>query len=201
MAGRPEGVFCANLHPDRNFPPPLRRIPAVAAEVIRNFHADVTLDKSGLVTVKERIEVNAEGYEIRHGIFRDFPLTFRKADGSIGEVDFSLKAVRRDGRDEPHSTEYIDNGIRIYAGDKDTTVSSGRHFYEFVYETNRQVRFGPDADLLAWNVTGNFWKFPILSADAVIHLPDGAKATSLKVYTGAAGATGSDATIRASGST
>ncbi len=63
------------------------------------------------------------------------------------------------------------------------------------------MRFGPDADLFAWNVTGNFWKFPILSADAVIHLPDGAKATSLKVYTGAAGATGSDATIRASGST
>ncbi len=103
-------------------------LPASAAEVIRSFHADVTLDKSGLVTVTERIEVNAEGYEIRHGIFRDFPLTFRKADGSIGEVDFSLKAVRRDGRDEPHSTEYIDNGIRIYAGDKDTNVSSAATF-------------------------------------------------------------------------
>ncbi len=176
-------------------------LPAAAAEVIRSFHADVTLGKSGLVAVTERIEVNAEGYEIRHGIFRDFPLTFRKPDGSLAEVDFSLKAVRRDGRDEPHSTEYIDNGIRIYAGDKDTYVSSGRHVYEFVYETNRQVRYGPDADLFAWNITGNFWKFPILNADADIHLPDGVKATSLKVYTGAAGATGSDATIRASGST
>ncbi len=135
-------------------------LPATAAEVIRNFHADVTLDKSGLVKVTERIEVNAEGRDIRHGIFRDFPLTFRTPDGSIAEVDFSLKSVRRDGRDEPHASEYIDNGIRIYAGDKDTTVSSGRHIYEFVYETNRQVRYGPDADLFAWNVTGNFWKFP-----------------------------------------
>ena len=179
----------------------LAALPATAAEVIRNFHADVTLDKSGLVTVTEQIEVNAEGRDIRHGIFRDFPLTFRKPDGSLGEVDFSLTAVRRDGRDEPHSTEYIDNGIRIYAGDKDTYVSSGRHVYEFVYETNRQVRYGPDADVFAWNVTGNFWKFPILQANADIHLPDGVKPTRLQVYTGAAGATGSDGTIHMSGST
>ncbi len=176
-------------------------LPATAAEVIRNFHADVTLDKSGLVTVTEQIEVNAEGRDIRHGIFRDFPLTFRKPDGSLGEVDFSLTAVRRDGRDEPHSTEYIDNGIRIYAGDKDTYVSSGRHVYEFVYTTSRQVRYGTDADLFSWNVTGNFWKFPILQASADIHLPGGVKPIRLQVYTGPRGATGHDATIRASGST
>ncbi|MCD2172927.1 DUF2207 domain-containing protein [Rhizobium sp. C4] len=176
-------------------------LPASAAEVIRNFHADVALAKSGLVTVTERIEVNAEGHDVKHGIFRDFPLTFRKEDGAIGEVDFSLKAVRRDGRDEPYKTEYIDNGIRIYAGDADTYVSSGPHVYEIVYETNRQVRYGPDADLFAWNITGNFWKFPILRADADIHLPDGVRPTSLKVYTGEAGATGSDATIRDNGPT
>lgn len=175
--------------------------PATAAEVIRNFHADVTLDKSGLVTVTEQIEVNAEGYDIKHGIFRDFPLTFRKADNSIAEVDFELKAVRRDGRDEPWHTEYIDNGIRIYAGDKDTYVSSGRHVYEFVYETNRQVRYGTDADTFMWNITGNFWKFPILRSSADIRLPDGVEASRLQVFTGAFGAEGRDASARESGGT
>ncbi len=63
------------------------------------------------------------------------------------------------------------------------------------------MRYGPDADLFAWNVTGNFWKFPVLQANADIHLPAGAKPTRLQVYTGPAGATGSDGTIRASGAT
>lgn len=176
-------------------------LPATAAEVIRNFHADVTLDKSGLVTVTEQIEVNAEGYDIKHGIFRDFPLTFRKADNSIAEVDFELKAVRRDGRDEPYKTEYIDNGIRIYAGDKDTYVSSGRHVYEFVYETGRQVRYGTDADTFMWNITGNFWKFPIQRASAVVHLPEGVRPWRVQVFTGSQGQTGADAAFRESGST
>jgi hypothetical protein len=176
-------------------------LPATAAEVIRNFHADVTLDKSGLVTVTEQIEVNAEGYDIKHGIFRDFPLTFRKPDGGIGEVDFELKAVRRDGSNEPWHTEYIDNGIRIYAGDKDSYVSSGRHVYEFAYETNRQVRYGTDADTFMWNITGNFWKFPILRSSADIHLPDGVEASRVQVFTGAFGYEGKDASARDSGGT
>ena len=168
-------------------------LPATAEEVIRRFHADVKLDKSGLVKVTETIEVNAENVEIRHGIFRDFPLTFRKPDNSLAEVDFKLLSVTRDGEAEDFKTETIDNGIRIYAGSPDSYVSTGPHTYKFTYETNRQVRYHDDRDEFSWNITGNFWKFPILAADADIVLPDDASPEQVKAYTGAFGSQGRDA--------
>ncbi|MEJ2375686.1 MAG: DUF2207 domain-containing protein [Pseudolabrys sp.] len=71
--------------------------PALAEEVIQSFNSDVQLAKDGELTVTETIRVNAEGREIRHGVYRDFPLTFRDAGGRH-EVSFSLLGVSRDSR-------------------------------------------------------------------------------------------------------
>ncbi|HKS95026.1 MAG TPA: DUF2207 domain-containing protein, partial [Terriglobia bacterium] len=73
---------------------------AFAAEVIHSFDSSVRVAKDGELTVTEAIRVQAEGREIRHGIYRDFPLTFKDADGKVREVDFKLLGVERDGRPE-----------------------------------------------------------------------------------------------------
>jgi hypothetical protein len=174
--------------------------PAHADEAILNYHSDIDVAKSGLLTVTETIEVNAENRDINHGIFRDFPLTFRDPQNHLREVDFKLLSVKRDGRNEAYKTETIDNGLRIYAGSADTTVSPGRHVYQFTYETGRQIRFLDNKDQLDWNVTGNFWKFPILKSSATISLPDGVTPTDVRAYTGSYGDTGSDARVTTSGS-
>src|SRR5262249_40992461 len=98
---------------------------SVAAEVIQSFDSHVRVAKDGELTVKEVIRVRAEGNDIRHGIYRDFPLTFRDASGAVREVDFRLIGVERDGRAETYSTTRQQGIIRIYAGDKDTVVSRG----------------------------------------------------------------------------
>ena len=59
---------------------------AFAAEVIHSFYSTVRVAKDGELTVTEAIRVEAEGREIRHGIYRDFPLTFKDADGKVREV-------------------------------------------------------------------------------------------------------------------
>ena len=51
--------------------------------------------------------------------------------------------------------------IRIYAGDKDVLIRPGEHTYVFRYRTGRQVRWFDGKPELNWNVTGNFWRFPI----------------------------------------
>ena len=73
--------------------------PSLAREVINSFASDIVLDKSGSMTVTETISVNAEGNRIRRGIFRDFPLTMKNADGRTIRVDFDVVSVKRDGRD------------------------------------------------------------------------------------------------------
>ncbi|MFZ2067601.1 MAG: DUF2207 domain-containing protein, partial [Xanthobacteraceae bacterium] len=62
---------------------------ASAAEVIHSFDSDVQVGKDGELTVTETLRVRAEGSAMRHGIYRDFPLTFRDAGGSLREVTFS----------------------------------------------------------------------------------------------------------------
>jgi hypothetical protein len=129
---------------------------AFAAEVIHSFDSTVRVAKDGELTVTEAIRVQAEGREIRHGIYRDFPLTFKDAGGTVREVDFKLLAVERDGRPERYSTTRQHGVIRIYAGSKDVDVPRGEHTYVFRYRTGRQIRWFGGRPELNWNVTGTF---------------------------------------------
>ena len=55
---------------------------SLAAEVISSFDSDVRLAKDGELTVTETVRVQAEGRDIRHRIYRDFPLTFKEPAAS-----------------------------------------------------------------------------------------------------------------------
>jgi hypothetical protein len=74
--------------------------PAAAQERILNFVSDVTVERNGDLLVTETIRVQAEGRQIRRGIFRDFPTTYARPDGSRVEVGFHVDTVTRDGKDE-----------------------------------------------------------------------------------------------------
>lgn len=173
-----------------------------AAEVIHSFDSTVRVAKDGELTVTEAIRVQAEGREIRHGIYRDFPLTFKDPDGRVREVDFKLLGVERDGRPERYSTTRQHGVIRIYAGSKDVDVPRGEHTYVFRYRTGRQIRWFDGRPELNWNVTGNFWNFPILAVNYNLELADGARPVRWTAYTGRLGARGIDwrATTDTSGS-
>jgi hypothetical protein len=165
---------------------------AVAAEVIHSFNSDMQVAKDGELTVTETLRVRAEGNAMRHGIYRDFPLTFRDAGSGLREVTFSLIAVSRDGFREPYHTERTHGFIRIYAGDKDVLIRPGEYTYTFSYRTGRQVRWFDQKPELNWNVTGNFWNFPIETATYRLHLVDGAAPLRWTAFTGRAGARGTD---------
>jgi uncharacterized membrane protein YgcG len=165
---------------------------ARAAEAILRFDSGVKLAADGVLIVTETIRVRAEGREIRRGIFRDFPLTFLDRGGELRTVPFALLDVTRDGRPEPHFTESHGNRIRIYAGSKDVTLASGEHVYVFRYRTGRQVRWFDGTPELNWNVTGNFWNFPILAATYRLELPDSTRPLRWTAFTGRLGARGTD---------
>lgn len=166
---------------------------AQAEEVIRDYHADITVLSDATIEVTETITVNAEGNEIRRGIFRDFPLYGRDARGLRQKVDFELISVERDGQPEANHTETITGGIRIYTGSADVFLQPGEYTYTITYRTGRQIRYFDDHDELYWNVTGNGWLFPIDRAGATVTLPEGALPTRTTVYTGPSGSTAQNA--------
>jgi uncharacterized membrane protein YgcG len=158
-----------------------------AAEQIIDYDALIEVNSDASLTVTEKITVNAEGQEIRRGIYRDIPLRRPTTFGFWDQNGFDLVAVRRNGEESAYHTEWDGPALRIYVGEEDVFIPAGRHVYEFVYRTTRQLRFFETHDEVYWNVTGNFWTFPILEASARVKLPEGAVARQVAAYSGPLG--------------
>jgi hypothetical protein len=169
--------------------------PALALERIVQFISDVTVQRNGDLQVTETIRVEAEVKAIRRGIFRDFPTSYTRRDGTHAEVGFEVTAVTRDGLTEHYVIERIQNGVRVRIGNADEMIARGQHVYVIRYRTTRQIGFFQNYDELYWNVTGHGWMFPIDMAEARISLPDKVPFTQTALYTGPLGGRGQDAIV------
>ncbi|MCX8028251.1 MAG: DUF2207 domain-containing protein [Thermodesulfovibrionales bacterium] len=163
-------------------------------ERILRFHSDIVVNTDGSLIVEETIQVRAEGVEIKRGIYRDFPIRYKDLYGNPYIVDFKLLKVLKDGKQEPYHTDAQPNSIRIYIGDKNVFLKKGVYTYTITYSTNRQIGFFTDHDEIYWNVTGNYWAFPIDKASARVYLPEGARGRIrfIDAYTGFLGERGKD---------
>jgi uncharacterized membrane protein YgcG len=169
--------------------------PAVGERII-SYRSDVDVGADGTLTVTETIRVNAEGDDIRHGIYRDFPTVYQRPGQRRVRVGFDVQSVQMDGRPEHYRTERIRGGVRVKIGDADTNVDRGQHTYVLRYTATRELGFFDGYDELYWNVTGNFWQFPIDSAEVHIRLPQAVPfGPERSFYTGGQGATGHDARV------
>ncbi|QUS35710.1 DUF2207 domain-containing protein [Falsirhodobacter algicola] len=166
--------------------------PIHADERIRSFVSEITIDPTGGLRITETLDVQAEGDRIRHGIFRELPLT----ENGIHWGGFDLVDATMDGAPVDTRIQRRDGAIRIYLGDQDTLVTPGVHRFRLRYDVDRQVRFFADYDELYWNITGNAWEFRIDTATARIHLPEGAVATDVETFTGPVGSRAQNAVER-----
>jgi uncharacterized membrane protein YgcG len=169
--------------------------PAAAEERILSFVSDVQVRPDGSLDVAETIRVDAEGFRIQRGIYRDFPTRYRSPKGREVRVGFDVQSVERDGAPEKYALESIANGVRVRIGDADVNLPHGEHSYTLRYRTTRQLGFFDTYDELYWNVTGTDWVFPIDVAEARITLPSPAAFGPRAVYTGAQGSTAQDAQV------
>jgi uncharacterized membrane protein YgcG len=167
------------------------------SERILNFKSLIVVNRDASMTVTEDITVQANRQEIKRGIIRDFPTTYRDRMGNTVKVGFQVEEVLRDGRPEAYHTQSAANGVKIYIGQKDVFLRPGEYTYTIRYRVDRELGFFKDFDELYWNVTGNGWTFAIDRAEAVIELPPGAKILKYAAYTGYQGGRGQDFTAQA----
>lgn len=167
---------------------------AWAEERILAYHSDIEVAAQGDLTVTETIRVRAEGNEIRRGIYRDFPTSYRDRRGDRVRVPLDVISVERNGRPEAWHIESQGNGKRIYIGSSDVYLDPGIYTYELTYRTSRQIGFFENYDEIYWNVTGNHWNYPITTAGAIVRLPAPVPERELRLaaYTGPEGASGTD---------
>jgi hypothetical protein len=172
---------------------------ALAEERVLDFHSEIHIGADGALSVTETITVQAEGRQIRRGIFRDFPTDYRDRLGARVKVPFEVQLVTRDGAPEPWALERLSNGTRVRIGSSGRMLARGRHEYAITYRTARQLGFFPLHDELYWNVNGNGWVFPMDRIAAEVTLPAAVSAERIRVeaYTGPQGARGRDYTAAA----
>ncbi len=164
--------------------------PAFSAERITQFLSDIEITRDAALLVTETLDVKVEGRQIKRGIFRDFPTTYKDRAGNRVRVGFEVLEVQRDGAPEPYTLESLSNGNRIRIGQADTFLTHGIHTYVLTYKTTRQIGFFKDFDELYWNVTGSDWAFPIDAAQTRITIPGGPQITQHAAYTGRPGEQG-----------
>ena len=174
---------------------------AYASEGILSYHSDILVRVDGSMLVTETIRVRAEGRQIRRGIYRDFPTTYKDRFGNRYRVTFDVLDVFRNDASEPFHIEDRSNGVRVYMGDANRSLQPGVYEYRLRYHTTRQLGFFDDYDELYWNVTGSDWLLSIDRASATVELPGtfGADQIRLDFYTGPQGGTGKDAAVEISG--
>ena len=159
-----------------------------------DFRATISIARDGELTVTERIELVAEGREIRRGILRDFPTEYRGQGGARISVPFDVVSVTRDGSPERFVLEDLSNGKRIRIGAANVLLERGVHVYEITYRTSRQLGYFDQHDELYWNVNGTGWTFAFDRIAADVRLPGAVPAERIRVeaYTGPQGAKGRD---------
>ncbi len=161
-------------------------------ERIISYDSHIKVEESGDLLVREDITVQAEGNQIKRGIFRTFPTKYKDKMGTRFNVDFEVVDVLRDGNKEPFFTEKQNNGIVVYIGDKMTYLSPGTYTYSLIYRTTRQIGFFEDFDELYFNAIGGDWAFTIEKATVLVELPVGAEVIQLDAFSGFQGTTTCD---------
>ncbi len=174
---------------------------SLADERILDFTSDVIVRQDGWIEVTETITVQAEGQQIRRGIYRDFPTRYQDAYGNNVELAYQPLSLLRNNAAEDFRSERVGDGVRTYFGHADRMLAPGVHTYIFRYEASRMLGFFDKYDELYWNVTGNDWYFPIDHAAATITLDFAGDPQIIEVdaYTGRMGATGKAFSSEASG--
>ena len=141
-------------------------------ERILDYAVSAAIGEDAVMTVTERITVVIANYRIRHGIFRLFPVRIQKG-GELRHYTFDVVSATLDGKPVPvHVREQLYTKACALGSEK-RFAPAGTHTYEIVWKSAGHVLFLPERDEIYYNVTGNFWEFPIDHASFTLALPKG----------------------------
>jgi len=168
----------------------------ISGEKIQSFAAQIKINKDGTIDVSEKITYDFDGLE-KHGIYRTIPYIKKNNEGKRFQLDFKdISVTDENGQSYRYTISRTNDNLKVKIGDPDKTIT-GIHTYVINYQVFGALTYFSDHDELYWNVTGNEWSVPILSADALIELPSAVDKEENKpaCYTGRLGSRLSDCQI------
>lgn len=160
------------------------------ADVIKNYHVDVTVLEDGSIDVIETIEMDIDHQDVRLGIIRDIPIYYYFGN-SIVDTHVRVLSVTINGEPENYWIEAKGRMTEIFTGavknHPDNYIPKGSNIYKIHWTSPNHIRGFMDYDELYFNAIGNSWEFPIEKASVTLHLPDSVKVIQSAGYYGYSG--------------
>lgn len=173
----------------------VQSVHAQESERIRQYNADIVIQKDGAIAVTERIDYFFD--TPRHGIYRTIPIIKTNADGKKYEMTLSHMSVASEKGDYyPFTQSRSGDDEVLKIGDPNTTLT-GPHWYILSYTVAGALTYFPGHDELYWNVIGTAWQVPIDASAATVTLPESIAAADLNAscFVGVQGSTAKDCSI------
>jgi len=161
--------------------------PSFAQEKISSFHSDIKVNLDATAEITETIDYDFNSLS-RHGIIRKIKYIKTNKEGKKFKLKFKLISLADPAGNLYQYKNYTedDNWI-IKIGDPDRKIT-GKHTYIISYTVTGNITYFSDHDEFYWNVTGNKWEVPILSASASYSLPSSInEPTRVVCFTGRSG--------------
>lgn len=169
----------------------------LTGEHISLFDVEIALLKSGDVHVTETITIQDYEGQSRRGIFRELPAKKFNADFNIVEdVNYTMLSIKRDGQNEKYLEQRLGNAWQWRIGDAYTFLPNGSHQYELTYTVENEIRYRENYDELLWNVTGNYWNYPVTKARVRVKVPQNANIIDYNANSGRIGESGQNFTAQ-----
>jgi len=167
-----------------------------AQEKIENFSVKIQIEKSGKISVTERIEYDF-GSAYKHGIYRDIPLIKENLEGKKFKMGIDDISVKNDLGQKQQTQITRGDEISLKIGNPNKTIT-GTHIYIINYTVSGALTYFDTYDELYWNAIGTEWEVPIENAFIQLGIPEDIPSQELKYdcYTGFQGSTEKNCTIR-----
>ncbi|MBX2963092.1 MAG: DUF2207 domain-containing protein [Cyclobacteriaceae bacterium] len=159
--------------------PQLSTISWESTERITTFKSALQVHDDRTLTVTESIRVRVNGMNIKRGIYREL-----LPQAELG--GYEVLSVLRDGKPEHYQVENMGRKFMIRIGHENILLEPGVYEYLISYKVEREVHTRLDYFYVYWNVSGNDWKFPIDTVEAILTIP-AKEFLSFEAYSGERG--------------
>lgn len=139
-------------------------------ESLKNFQADVLINKDGTIDVKETILYDF-GTNQKHGISRNIGIIKTNENGKKFLLDVSIESVTNElGVPYTYTSSKETSTSDIKIGNANELVT-GIKTYVIKYKVSGAITYFSDHDELYWNMSGNNWQYPIQKFLGTVTLP------------------------------
>lgn len=169
----------------------------LSGEHIKLFDVELELLKTGDVRVKETITIKDAPGQSRRGIFRELPAEKYNADFDVIEnVKYDMLSITRNGKAEQVLEQKLGKAWQWRIGNAAIYLPNGEHSYTLIYTVENEIRYRESFDELLWNVTGNYWNYPVAKARIRVKVPETSNVLEYNANTGRIGQAGQNFTSR-----